>query len=85
MHVGKGSMPEEVCNLECLVSSRGSFCHGLGSNIMVQYSLRPIITLHGRARENVNRLGNNAYPTIQTSFPNNDAVFQDDSVAFKQL
>jgi hypothetical protein len=27
----------------------------------------------------VDRLGNQVHPTIQTLFPNNDAVFQDDS------
>jgi hypothetical protein len=28
--------------------TRGRFCDGLGNNIMVQYSVGPIITLHGR-------------------------------------
>jgi hypothetical protein len=58
------------------------FCDGLGSNIMLQYSAGPIITLHGRitAREYVDRLGNMVHPMIQTLFPNNDAVFQDDTV-----
>jgi hypothetical protein len=48
---------------------------------MVQYSVGHIITLHGRitAKEYVDRLGNQVYPMIQTLFPNNDAVFQDDS------
>jgi hypothetical protein len=31
------------------------------------------------AREYVERLGNQMHPMIQTLFPNNDAVFQDDS------
>jgi hypothetical protein len=53
----------------------------LGSNIVVQYSIGSIITLHGRitAREYVDRLGNQVQPVIQTLFPNNDAVFQDDN------
>jgi hypothetical protein len=43
--------------------------------IMVQCSVGPVITLHGRitARD---RLDNQAHPVIQTLFPNNDAVFQ---------
>jgi hypothetical protein len=52
-----------------------------GSNIVVQYSVSPITTLHGRitARECVDRLDNQVHPMIQTLFPNNDAVFQDDN------
>jgi hypothetical protein len=36
----------------------GRFCDGLGNNIIVQYSVGPIITLHGQitAREYVDRL-----------------------------
>jgi hypothetical protein len=43
---------------------------------MVQYSVGPIITLHGRiiARDT---LDNQVHPMIQTFFPNNNAVFQD--------
>jgi hypothetical protein len=46
----------------------------------MQYSVSLIIILHGQitAREYVNRLGNHVHPMIQTLFPNNDAVFQDD-------
>jgi hypothetical protein len=46
--------------------TQGMFCDGLASNIVVQYSVGPIITLHSRitAREYVD----------------NDAVSQDDSV-----
>jgi hypothetical protein len=46
---------------------------------VVQYSVGPIITLHGRitAREHVDRLGNQVHPMTETLFPNNDAVFQD--------
>jgi hypothetical protein len=59
----------------------GRFGDGLGSNIMVQYSVGPIITLHGwiTARQYVDWLGNQVHPMIQTLFPNNDAVFQDDN------
>jgi hypothetical protein len=47
----------------------------------VQYSVGPSITLHGRitAREYVDRLGNQVHPMIQTLFPNNDTVLQDDN------
>jgi hypothetical protein len=60
---------------------RGRFCDGLGSNIIAQYSVGPIITLHGRisAWDYVDRLGNQVHPIIQTLFPNNDAVLQHDS------
>jgi hypothetical protein len=46
----------------------GRFCDGLGSNIVIQYSVGPIITLHGQitAREYLNRLGNQVHPMIQT-------------------
>jgi hypothetical protein len=55
----------------------GRFCYGLARNIVVD----PIITLLGRitARECVDRFGNQMHSMIQTIFPNNDAVFQDDS------
>jgi hypothetical protein len=57
----------------------GRFYDGLGSNIMIQYSVSPIITLHGQitAREYVDRLDNQVHLVIQT-FPNN-AVFQGDN------
>jgi hypothetical protein len=44
----------------------GRFCDGLGSNIVVQYSLGPIITFHGQitAREYMDRLGYHVHPTI---------------------
>jgi hypothetical protein len=58
--------------------------HG-GGSVMVWaaillYSVGPIITHHGgnNAREYVDRLGNQVHPTIQ-SFPNYDAVFQDEN------
>jgi hypothetical protein len=67
--------------------TRVRFCDGLCSNIVVQYSVGPIIILHGRitAREYVDRLGNQVHPMIQTLFPNNGAVFQDDNAPFTQL
>jgi hypothetical protein len=45
------------------------FCDGLGSNIVIQYSVRPIISLHGRitAREYIGRLDNKVHPMIKTS------------------
>jgi hypothetical protein len=57
----------------------GEVCDGLGSNIVVQCSVGPIMTPRGRitAREYVDRLGNQVYPMIETLFPNNNAVFQD--------
>jgi hypothetical protein len=73
--------PKEADNPECLVPAvkhgRGRFFDGFGSNIVVQYSVGPFITLHGRitTREYVDRLGNEMHPMIQTLFPNNDAVF----------
>jgi hypothetical protein len=58
------------------------FCNGLCSNIVVQYSVGPNITVHGRitARKYVDRLGNQVHPMIRMLFPNNNAVFQDDNV-----
>jgi hypothetical protein len=74
--------PKEAFNLERLVSRvKHAGGHGLGSNIVVQYSVVPIITLHGRinVRECMERLDNQVHPKIQTLFVNNDAVFQDDN------
>jgi hypothetical protein len=47
----------------------------------IQYSVGPTVTFHGRitAREYVDRLANQVNSMIQMLFPNNDAVFQDDS------
>jgi hypothetical protein len=62
--------------------TRGRFCFGLNSNIVVHYSVGPIINLHVRIAvwEYVDSLGNQVHPIIHTLFPNNDAVFfQDDS------
>jgi hypothetical protein len=60
---------------------RRRFYGSLGSSIVVQYSVGPIITLHGQitAMEYVDGLDNQVYSMIQTLFPNNDAVFQDDN------
>jgi hypothetical protein len=46
-----------------------------------QYSVGPIITLHSRitAREYVDRLGSHVHSMIQTLFPNNDGVLQDEN------
>jgi hypothetical protein len=73
--------PKEAYTQESNSETRGMFCDDLGSNIMVQYSVGPVITLHGQitAREYVDRLGNQVHPMIQTLFPNNDAVFQHDN------
>jgi hypothetical protein len=51
--------------------TQGRFCDGLGSTIVVHYSVGPIITLHGRitVREYVGRLGNQVHHMIQTLFP----------------
>jgi hypothetical protein len=58
---------------------RWRFFDGLGSNIVVQYSVGPIIVLVDRiiAREYVDRLSNQVHPMIQTLFPNNVVVFQE--------
>jgi hypothetical protein len=63
------------------IETWGWFCEGLVSNIVAEYSVGPIITLHDRIteRDYVDRLGNQVQPMIQTLFPNNDAVSQDDN------
>jgi hypothetical protein len=57
----------------------GRFCDGLANNILVQYSVGPIITLQGQitAREYMDGLGNQVRPMIQTFCSNNNAVFKD--------
>jgi hypothetical protein len=54
---------------------------GLGSNLVVHYSVGPTITIHGRiiAMECVVRLGTQIHPMIQTLFPNKDAVLRDNA------
>jgi hypothetical protein len=61
--------------------TQGRFCGHLGSNTVVKYSVGPIITVYGRitGREYADRLGDQVHPMIQTLFPNNNAVFQDDN------
>jgi hypothetical protein len=48
---------------------------------MVQWSVDPIITIHGRIteREYVERLDNQVHFMIPTLFPNKNTVLQDDS------
>jgi hypothetical protein len=82
--------PKEAYDLECLVPAvkqGGRFCDGLGSNIMVWYSVGPIITFHGQitARDCMDRFGNQVHPMIHMLFPNNDTVFQDNSAPFTKL
>jgi hypothetical protein len=62
----QGSLQSGMTGSNC--ETRGRFCDVLSSNITVQYSVGPIITLHGRitAREYVDRLDNRAHPVIQT-------------------
>jgi hypothetical protein len=57
-----------------------------GGSVMVWaavswHSIGPRVTLHGQITEieYVKRLGNQAHPIIQTLFPNNNAILQDDS------
>jgi hypothetical protein len=58
--------------------TRGRFCDGLGSNIVIRHSVGPIVTFHGRftAKEEVDKLGNRVQSLIETLFPNNNAFFQ---------
>jgi hypothetical protein len=48
---------------------------------MMQYSVGPIITHHGRitTKEYMDRSSTQVHPMIQTLLPNNEAVFQDDN------
>jgi hypothetical protein len=59
----------------------GMFYDGLGSSVMVLYSVGPSITLNGRitARCAWTCWFNQLHPMIQMLFLKNDAVFQDDS------
>jgi hypothetical protein len=74
--------PKGAYTPECLVPT----VKHRGGSVMVWVaiscnSVGPITTPHGRitAREYVDRLCNQVLPMIQTLFPNNAAVFQDDS------
>jgi hypothetical protein len=53
----------------------------LGSNIVVQYSVDPIIIPHCRitAKGYVGKLDNQVHPMMQTLFSKNDAIFQGDN------
>jgi hypothetical protein len=55
--------------------TRGKFCDGLGSSIVVQSHY--YLSWPNYCKGVLGRLGNRAHPMIQTLFPNNDAVFQD--------
>jgi hypothetical protein len=57
--------------------TRGKFCGGLGSNIMVFVWSHYYPSWPNYCKGYVERLGNQVHPMIQTLFPNNDAVFQD--------
>jgi hypothetical protein len=50
------------------------------------YSAGPIITLKGRitASDHVDSLGNQVHPVVQMLYPNNKAIFQDDSSPYTQ-
>jgi hypothetical protein len=67
--------------------TRWRFSDNLGSDIVAQYSLGPIITLRSRitANEYVDMFGNQAYPMIHMLFPNNDAIFVTIIPKFTQL
>jgi hypothetical protein len=75
---------KKAYNSEFLVPTMkqgGRFCDSLGSNIVVQYSVGPIITRQGRTTvtEYLDRLDIQVHPMIQTLFSNNVVVFQDDN------
>ena len=74
--------PKEAYNPECLVPT---VKHG-ASSVMIRaaiscYTAGHIITLNGQitANDYVYILGNQVHPTVKLSFPNNDAIFQDDN------
>jgi hypothetical protein len=62
-------------------NSETRFCDGSGNNVVVQFPVGSNITPNVRitARVYVDRLGNQVHPIIQTLFPNNDAVFQENN------
>jgi hypothetical protein len=76
--------PKEAYNQECLVPTVN---HGDGfGNVWVAilwYFVCSIITVYVRitAREYVEKLGNQVHPMIQTLFPNNVLVFQDNGTS----
>jgi hypothetical protein len=74
--------PKEAYNPECFlprVEHPGGFVMdwAASSNIVVQYSAGPIITLHRQitARKYLDSSANQVPHMIHTLFPNNDAVF----------
>jgi hypothetical protein len=78
------TQPKEAYNPECLVPTVKQATREVLGWFGGQYCgilLVPTITLHGRitAREYVDRLSNQVHSMIQTLFPNNDEVFQDDN------
>jgi len=55
-------------------------CHNLGSNV---YNFAgPVLILNGRitATDYVDILDSQVHPVVQVLFPNNDAVFQDNTL-----
>jgi hypothetical protein len=74
---------QEAYKPECLLPT---VKHGGGSVMICAavswYSAGPIITLNGHitANDHMDMLGNQVHPVVQMLFPNNDAVFQDDSL-----
>jgi hypothetical protein len=73
---------KEAYNPKCLVPT---VKHGGGSGMIwtatSRYSAGHTITLNGRitASDYVDILGNRVHPMVQMLFPDNDAIFQDDS------
>jgi hypothetical protein len=80
----QGSPQSEMPGSDSETRGGGRFCDGLDRNIVLfcwsHYYTYGRIT----AREYVDKLGNQVHPMIQT-FPNNDAVFQDDNAPFTRL
>ena len=75
-------MPKEACNPESLVPTVK--CEG--GSVMIWatiswYSAGAVITLNDQitASDYVDILGNQVHPMVQ-KFPNNDAIFQDESL-----
>jgi hypothetical protein len=76
-------MPKEAWNPECLVPT----VKHRGRSVVIWaviswYCAGPIITLNGQitASDYMDILGNQVHAMVQMLFPDNDAVFQDDSL-----